>query len=300
MSTNVIDRLDAVFEAAEASGGVGHAELRFKPDEASAILERFSFERQRYADFRHIGMLADMMRNGEFVEGSQLTFCTNGGGRHVLIDGQHRLRASVMADMEMSWAIRALSGGGTPEGWYVLLDGQMKNRPASVVGRAVGFQNITGAMAASVIGAASIQNRWDTEYTLPPGCSKPPTRDNISRVHSRLGSFRVADGLLASAKGPIKRKLFSAQILAIFAETLAGAEDSAAAQAFWSATLQGRTELGLELRDKIIAGAPTKAPQTYMARLVASFWNQRESTKKARVFIRGPLAVDTTTLEIPS
>ena len=59
---------------------------------ARVIVDKFAFERQRLADWKHVGAIADMMLRGEWRPMSQITFVRS-GTVFKLVDAQHRLRA---------------------------------------------------------------------------------------------------------------------------------------------------------------------------------------------------------------
>lgn len=72
------------------------------PDEAKELLTFNT--RNRNLRLRHLAKLADDMRNGEWRDGGSLLFAGTGEDR-VLIDGQHRLHAVVMADVKLNFII---------------------------------------------------------------------------------------------------------------------------------------------------------------------------------------------------
>ena len=296
--------LNPLFEEPQDRAVMTAGMVMLSPEEAKVIVEEMGFERQRDADSTHISMLADMMKNEEWAEGSQLTFAINESGIPKLVDGQHRLLAAAEAAWAGAWNIRVLWGtaqGARP--LYALLDGYQKKRPPSVIGRSLGFVGLTDRMQGVVILAARYQNQWRVEYKNPgdPHIAYPPIRDNIARVTERLAAFREADALLGAGAGsaPAKRKLLGAMPLAVVVETLAG-DLAAEAREFWTAvTTYGDGVAGV-LRDGLIEGkAPPKAGQFFNPRLAAAAWNQRGKGKIKRGYKRD-IKVEGTTLEIPA
>ena len=281
MSNITTDILESMVEEARQAGVAGRMVGLTSADVESLLDDEIAFERQRDADNKHILMLADMMREGEWAQGSQITFSINDKGKAKLVDGQHRLRAAQSANWEGQWHLRMLGGEFRPADTYVLLDAHAKKRPEGVIGRALGFGELNPSMQLAVISAAKFQNQWRTEYKEPNGCSRPPVRHNIARVHERMPFFLQAQDLLATGSGgsaATKRKLMGGQMLAIVVETLA-TDTNGDAPDFWhEVTSHGNGRAG-ELRDRLLQKAPAKAGAFYMARLVASGWNQRDNAK---------------------
>ena len=265
-----VPKLDPFFreptDDAPVSGGLVHLTAA----EASSIVRTMSFERQRDADKKHIGMLSDMFANGEFAPGSQITFAFDRDGAPRLVDGQHRLRAAIQAEWSGYWDVRVLWGEAhVADGTYVLLDSNQKKRPAGVIGRALGLVQLSKRMQGLCIGAAGQQNMWRTEYTRPQGCSVPPVRDNINRVRERLPQFTAVDDLLSvgNVSAKTKRRVYTARILAIVVETFATAPEEA--REFWYGVVTNGGEIPGELRDTMIEGKPPRAGELYMPRIVA-------------------------------
>ena len=293
--------LDPIFEEPQDGSGVSIGEVLLTPEDAKSVLDSMSFERQRDADPTHFGMLADMMINGEFAAGSQLTFAFQSDGSPRLVDGQHRLRAAILADWTDKWNVRVMwNPVQDAGGMYVLLDGYQKRRPPAVIGRALGLSDLHDRMQGVAIATARYQNQWRRDYEPPLMCKFPPIRDNISRVKDRLPHFLEADQILnldrTSAKA--RRKMTTAHVLAIMVETLACSPDEEARE-FWTAVASNGDGVAGELRDTLIAGKPPRSGALFVPRLVAQAWNNRHGDKLRRDNQR-VIKVDRTTLEIPA
>ena len=299
MNTHIAG-LDALMEGAQDSSDVTAAMIHLSVADAEAILGQLGFERQRDADIGHIGMLADMFRNGEWIAGSQLTFALDSFGNPKLVDGQHRLRAAIQAGWEGAWSIRCLFGEVNAAASYVLLDAHQKKRAPSVLGRAVGFGDVTPKMQEAMITTARYQNQWRSEYTLPNGCYTPPVRDNIARATERRDAFSAADAILSGdgVGTPARRRMMSAMVLAVVVETLAG-DKAEEATTFWRDVATNGDGPAGELLIRLIEGAPRKASRFFIPRLVATAWNQRSDHKAKRLTTK-IIVPETTTLEIPA
>ena len=296
-----IPALDVLLEEPQDGSKMANAAIRLSVVDADAILGQMSFERQRDADLQHIGMLADMFRNGEWVEGSQLTFTLDQFGNPKLVDGQHRLRAAIQAGWEGVWTARVLFKNDSAASMYTLLDAHQKKRPPHVIGRALGFGEFSVRMQSAMISAARYQNQWRSEYILPDGCYTPPVRDNIARATERREAFAAADKILggANVSAPAARKLLGAMVLAVVVETLVGDEADKATE-FWQAVSTNGGGIAGELRDHLLEGPPRKAGKLFIPRLVANAWNQRNAEKLKKSTSNKAVVPETTTLEIPA
>ena len=296
--------LDPIFENPKDDSGVSTGMVTLTPEDAEAILSRMNFERQRDTDWPHARMLADMMLNNEWAAGSQLTFAfSEVTDEPALVDGQHRLRAAALAGWTGAWNVRVMWPTDVQNvvGLYVLLDGYQKRRTPAVMGRALGFDDLSDRVQTVVIAAAKYQNQWrPSEYSPPGGCSLPPIRDNVARGRKRLDDFRKADRILnmGTTSSKARRRMTTAQVLAIMVETLAVAEDSEA-EDFWTGVATNGNGVAGELRDSLIAPKPPRSGAMYTPRLVAGAWNSR-TADKLRVPRSGKkLVVEGTALEIP-
>lgn len=74
------------------------------PDMAKTWIEADTFSLQRSLKGGHINALANAMKDGEFPAGTQLCFAITPAGR-VFIDGQHRLRAQIIAGIDVDYAM---------------------------------------------------------------------------------------------------------------------------------------------------------------------------------------------------
>ena len=293
--------LGEVFEKPQDGSDVSLGEVVLTPADAQRILDDLGFERQRDADLPHARMLADMMKNGEFAAGSQLTFAVLSTDGLRLVDGQHRLRAAIIAQWEGKWNLRVLWAELLhAEGAYVLLDGHQKKRPASVMGRALGLQDLTTRLQGVVVHAAKCANIWRTDYPLPPGLKFPPIRDNIAFVRERLPIFMEVDALLAAGgSDKTRRKMATGNIVALMTETIAG-PDGDQAREFWTEVGTNGTGVAGELRDTLIEGRPQKSSPLYIPRSAGDAWNQRAGARLKRSRTSDTVKVTGTTLELPA
>ena len=298
-----VPTLDRAFEPPPGRTGVTLSEVMLTPAEADRVIATMGFEWQRDMDWVHARMLADMMANGEFAAGSQLTFAFDEEGAPKLVDGQHRLRAAVNADWTSTWNVRVVWDGQVQDaqGLYVLLDGYQKKRSPAVMGRALGLEALHVRMQGVAMATARYQNLWSSDYVQPDGCAQPPIRDNVARVRERMAAFIEADEILnlSRTSSQAKRKLTTGQVLAVIVETLATDKDGEAKE-FWTSVATSGDGIAGKLREDLIAGKPSRTGALYVPRLVAMAWNQRGAEKIRRAPSGKSLAVKGTALVIPA
>ena len=269
------------------------------PENAQEILDQMMFERQRNIVPGHVGMLADMMAGSQFRAGSQITFAPNDNGDLVLVDGQHRLQAAITANWTTQWSIRTL-WKDRAEDAYIVMDTSVRQRSSAVIGKAVGYDNLSNRAQNAIIAAARYQNTWRSDYQLPALCNTPPVLDNVARANERIGAFAAADPIINEkhATTQIKRRLSTPMIMAIMTETLHALPEEAVS--FWTEVANNGRGVAGELKDALIEGRPTKAAVNFIPRLAAHAWNQRHSNGRLRREHRRPLRVEDTTLVIPA
>lgn len=78
--------------------------LTVTPALARRILVEFNYERQRAVRRPHVLFLADEMRRGNFVSGSQLAFASY-RGKLILTNGQHRLNAQIESQETVEYQV---------------------------------------------------------------------------------------------------------------------------------------------------------------------------------------------------
>ena len=276
--------------------------VKITPAEAHYILNVMSYPRQRKINPGHAGMLADSMSNNEFIPWRELTFAPDQNSNPILIDGQHRLQAATSAGWTEEWVICCLWAKEFDiDSSYIRLDTSQKERTASVIGHAVSeYQHTSGQMQDSIIKAASYQNRWDTEYELPPFCYTPPNRDCMDRVKRQMSSFEKADQVMnhSDVRAHIRRRLASPMVLAIMAETLHTMPQEA--EGFWRAVAASDGGIASDLHSLLLEGKPPKTTVHYIARLAAQAWNQRASNGRLRRENRNPQRLSRTSIVVPT
>ena len=297
---NPVPKLNPIFVEPPEDVFVTDAMVHLTYSDAATIVQDMGFERQRDADFVHIGMLADMMMNDEFASGSQITFAIDRDGDPKLVDGQHRLRAAVQAQWDGLWNARCLWGDAHPaRGVYTLLDSSQKKRPPAVIGKALGFDQLTPKTQGIIISASKYQNQWRDDYELPAACKVPPVRDNISRAEERMSAFVAVDQIIngGNVTSQAKRKLATGMVMAVMVETLE--HNPAEANPFWRDVATNGDGIAGELRNALIEGKPAKSSQFYAPRLAGHAWNQRDG-ERLRKENKHILRVEGTQLVIPA
>ena len=268
------------------------------PEDAQDILDRMAFFRQRDVIPGHVGMLADLMITGQFRAGSQITFAPTNDGDLAMVDGQHRLHAAITANWTAKWSIRVL-WNDRAEDSYIVMDTSVRQRSSAVIGKAVGYDNLSKRAQNAIIAAARYQNIWRSDYQPSVLCNTPPVLDNVARANERLEAFQAADRIIndKNATTQIKRRLATPMIMAVMTETLHALPEEATS--FWTDVATNGRGVAGELKDVLIEGRPAKSSVNYIPRLAAHAWNQRDSNKRIRREHRRPLRAEHTVFVIP-
>ena len=269
-------------------------------EEAAATLKLFRYQRQRKTIKGRVGMIAYLMRNGDFWEGSQITFTLDAQGRMALGDGQHRLEAAVQAQWSGSWDVRVMWKVPT-EQFYIKMDTAVSPRSnADIANAVVGYEHLSPRVRIQVLNVARWLNTWRTDYQLPDLCTTPPVEHNIQMANERLDALEQVDRIVNDARATtkIRNRLSSAPVMAIMTETIHTTSDEAID--FWTeVATSGNNLIARTLATVLIEGRPRRAPGNYIARMVARAWNQRRNTGRLRREIHKPIKVDGTSLVIP-
>lgn len=80
-------------------------EITVAPGIASRILTEANWEGQRSVVGWHVDLLVEIMRRGEWKDGSQIAFCLLNGKLH-LVNGQHRMEAVVKAAKSQRFQVK--------------------------------------------------------------------------------------------------------------------------------------------------------------------------------------------------
>lgn len=274
------------------------------PDDARNLLKLMAWEGSRKMTPAHVDRLADAMINNEFIKGSQITFVADDAGdagEPVLIDGQQRLEAAVIAGWTGPWVVRCLWGEEyQAQHAYIRLDTSQKERTPAVIGHATGLAFLSDRMVNRIVTAARYQNLWSMEYELPSLCNAPPIRDCLNLIYARLPAFEMADNVMAHKQActQIQRRVAIPMVMAVIVATLHAMPQEA--EEFWNAVVANGEGVAANLRSLLIEGKPQQSGTYYMARLAAHGWNQRRCTGRVRMQHRNPLRVSRTSMKIPA
>ena len=243
-------------------------------------------------------MLVDSFRNGEFVGHSLLSFGLLPSGEPVMVDGQHRLEASILAGWEGEWLVRM--DWDTPvSDLYVRLDSYQIRRTARVQGVAYQDRELGALMRQRGMEAARWQLRWSRGYSLPSGCSEAPVRDVRARMLARMDQLVLVDSL-ADAEGVsvrVYRKLALSAVLAVLVETLFVLPEEGLD--FWNRVLRHQAGMSLELAQVLLEPVPSRQGSLYLPFMAAQAWNRRSrSSGRLHGESRSQLRLDGTELAV--
>ena len=233
-----VPELDEIFAERPGDGRqVTTGSVRLAPTQARLLLVMTGWHGQRRISRRQLMMLADSFRSGEFLGHSLLSFGLLESGKVVMVDGQHRLEASILGGWSGEWLVR-LDWATPARDLYALLDSYQMRRPARVQGVAFGDKELSPLMRGRGMEAARWQLSWSRGYDLPRDCSEAPVRDVRARMLARMEQLVAVDSLAKGegASPKVYRKLALGGVVAVVAETLFVRPDEAIE--FWPAVLR--------------------------------------------------------------
>lgn len=203
---------------------VGEGRLVVTPQFARQVLATANYDRQRPIRAPHVSFLADEMRRGNFVPGTQLTFAKL-GDKLILVNGQHRLTAQAVceATVEYQVLIQVAATMSDVARYYYRQDRGGRARSDAEVLAAIGVASdygLSASFARSVFRAVPlINNRF-----LRPNLSTDPTlRNDDLRLEACKPWWPVAESfeyIVKPAPSPVRSKLASSQAVAVALVTL--------------------------------------------------------------------------------
>ena len=275
LSQTGVPELDELFrEPPEDGGVVTTGEVVLKPTEARELIFRTGWRAQRSMSTRQVNMLADSFRHDEFLEYSLLSFGFLPNGNLVMVDGQHRLEASIRAAWTGPWLVR-LDWNTSAYDLYARLDSYQIRRTAAIQGQGYQDDELEPWMRQRGMEAARWQLRWSRSYVLPPGCMEPPLRDMRAQMQARMEQLVGAEelGKEEGVSPKIYRKLARSAVLAVVVETLYVMPEEA--REFWLRVLRLQPGMSQELAQVLLEPPPVRQTASYLPRMAAQAWNRR-------------------------
>ena len=80
--------------------------LMLTPEDAHAIVTHLSYLDERDIDWVHVGVLAEIMKAGNWMPLNPLSFVISTTGEPQLVDGHHQLHAVIVAGFIEKWMVR--------------------------------------------------------------------------------------------------------------------------------------------------------------------------------------------------
>lgn len=214
---------------------VREGRVSVSPVLARRVLVSANYERQRPVSPSHVAFLADEMRRGSFLPGTQIAFARH-AGKLVLVNGQHRLNAQIEADEDVEYQVvihDAASDADVHRLYYRHDRGGRQRSDAQVlasVGVAEGH-GITKTLARAVFQAMPLIANG---FLRPNFAEEPSLRNDDLRLEMCKPWWGIAhtyEQLIAPAPRLVQKKLTSSQAVAVALVTLK--HQPARASDFW-------------------------------------------------------------------
>lgn len=215
---------------------IGEGRLKVTPALARRILTLHNYERQRPLKHTHVSFLADEMRRGSFLAGTQIAFAKH-KDRLILVNGQHRLNAQIESaeTVEYQVIIHTAETAADVHRHYYRHDRGGKARSDSEVLASVGIAerfNLSATLTRAVFHAQPL---------IANGFTRPNHMENVTLRNDDLrldgckpwwSSAETFQGLVAPAPASVRKRLYSSQAVAVALVTLKYQPEKAAE--FWS------------------------------------------------------------------
>ena len=274
------------------------------PPEARELVRKYGFEKQRLADAKHVGALAEMMLRGAWHDLSLLTFVITVHGEVKLVDAQHRLLAqgSLPDDfLPFRWLVRVLVGED-PRITYAYLDSYQKQRSPAVLARSLSFAGLSDAGLSMCVATAERVLFYDTEHEPSERMRRRVAlADKVGYIDAHLPAFRHVDTLLQTVvSSKLRRRLYGGRIQAVMVATVASCGETAVK--FWRGFIEAPTGLLRDAADRLHGELPRNAPRSYRTRLMAGVWNNYYSNadRKRAAVMTNAVRIRSTSLVIPA
>lgn len=252
------------------------------PEAARRWLDKSMWGKQRQYRPWHAEELAQAMRNGEFVEGTQIHFAKFKGEVHC-VNGQHTLHAVVKANMPINLTV--VTTLVKDEGEIADLYSRMDTHLRRTLADSYQAHDLAGEMGMAkaqinAMGAAVRHMLTDFAGTDSGGNSYSyKTRSADERVR-QIGAYKdAAKGFFAATQGailPVRRALAASSVLAVALMTFE--RDASKAREFWSQVAFSESLENSDPRKTLInwllANADLKkARHQQRAHVAATAWN---------------------------
>lgn len=231
---------------------IAEGRLHVGPTLAKSIIEQNSYELQRPIQRHHVLLLAHMMKNGGWNEGSQLAFARI-NKRLILVNGYHRLSAIILSELTQEFQVlivdvEDMDAVGT---LYARFDTGTRKRTNAEIFSAMSFSEKYGIgknVANRLIRAATIlENGFHrAHYTEKPEIQDVDYKIAISAKWAKPAI--LFQDLIKGAAPFLKDRLLSAGIMAVALATLVHQQGKAVP--FWK---------GIAEDDGLRVGDPRKA-----------------------------------------
>lgn len=280
---------------------------------ASEMLATMQYQHQRSVSQTHVTMLANEMKAGRFVPGTQMRVA-HVDGVSVLLDGQHRLRAIIASDTEQVFTL--LEEFAPDDDYVAWAYGSLdtgRRRAHSDLYRAMDLSSRLGLTNTMINELAPGLGFMASEMKTPSGSTNVDRAERIRLMELYAPYMRRFQDLTGGCEKGMRTAMRRSYVVAVamltlrFSEAQAERRGAPSVAEFWRGTalddkiatddprkLANRHLLTTALTSPSQAGsARTATTAPYGARYLAVCFNAymgRESRKMAKVFDdRGPV-----------
>lgn len=221
---------------ADMAGLIGEGRIIVTARLAQQILLNCHYPRQRRVEQTHVAALAEQMRRGQFLGGTQIAFGRLGGNLYV-VNGQHRLAAVVEASVSVEFQVLVIdcADDHALDAAYYRFDVVQRHRSKEMVIRASDVcerQQVRATVAKGAYEAGIIIEcglRRIVGQKLPPYLKTPDGK--LEAAEPFWQQVREYQGLIENADAAVRRRLLNGSVMAVAILTLRDQKEKA--EGFW-------------------------------------------------------------------
>lgn len=224
--------------------------VTFSPAQAETVLERCQFDGQRNVSPRHVQVLSDIMKNGQWMAKDKIDFASINGDL-ILINGYHRMNAQAYSGVPIEWTviIHHCANEQDVRSLYYKFDTNTKTRSGNQILDGVNFAEQYGLsrnMAQAVFRAVPfIAAGFSTSKNDHDHLTNKVMDRRLAMAATYANAARAYDQCIAKSAPGFKRKFLNGGFAAVALATLRYQPDMA--MEFWT---------GVALNDGLRRGDP--------------------------------------------
>jgi hypothetical protein len=167
-------------------------------DQAQYVLVNYGYENNRdwTRAMKHVEVLAEQMRRGQWLDRSQIDFVSMPDGRLILVNGHHRMAAQSQANVTIRWqvTVRPCQDMSEVASIYARHDTNLRARTPANIMQAMGLAETCGITPGTAMAL------WRAAPIISNGMRAGKTDDDFLARNIADDRFKVATSYAAEAR----------------------------------------------------------------------------------------------------